>query len=72
MLSNSHDAYYKVAPTWHRYGWSSLYSGHYGVSGTIAWADPRRGISMVLLTTKFVRYSREGVLGSVSDLVSQL
>jgi CubicO group peptidase (beta-lactamase class C family) len=46
--------------------------GHYGVSGTIAWADPRRRISMVLLTTKFVRYSRDGVLGPVSDLVSQL
>ncbi len=46
--------------------------GHYGVSGTIAWADPQRDISMVLLTTKFVRYSRDGVLGPVSDLVSQL
>jgi CubicO group peptidase (beta-lactamase class C family) len=46
--------------------------GHYGVSGTIAWADPQRRISMVLLTTKFVRYSRDGVLGPVSDLVSQL
>jgi len=89
MLSNSHDAYYKVLPTWHRYGWSALLSnpeqapafglhcsartfGHYGVSGTIAWADPQRGISMVLLTTKFVRHSRDGVLGPVSDLVSQL
>lgn len=46
--------------------------GHYGVSGTIAWADPQRGVSMVLLTTKSVRYSRDGVLGPVSDLVSQL
>jgi CubicO group peptidase (beta-lactamase class C family) len=46
--------------------------GHYGVSGTIAWADPQRGLSMVLLTTKFVRHSRDGVLGQVSDLVSQL
>jgi beta-lactamase class C len=89
MLSNSHDAYYKVQPSWHRYGWSALLLnpeqtpafglhcsastfGHYGVSGTIAWADPQRGISMVLLTTKFVRHSRDGVLGPVSDLVSQL
>ncbi len=89
MLSKSHDAYYKVPPTWHRYGWSDLLSnperapafglhcsastfGHYGVSGTIAWADPQRGISMVLLTTKIVRHSRDGVLGPVSDLVSQL
>jgi CubicO group peptidase (beta-lactamase class C family) len=46
--------------------------GHYGVSGTIAWADPQRDISMVLLTTKFVRHSRDGVFGPVSDLVSQL
>jgi CubicO group peptidase (beta-lactamase class C family) len=46
--------------------------GHYGVSGTIAWADPQRGISMTLLTTKFARYSRDTVLGPVSDLVSQL
>jgi CubicO group peptidase (beta-lactamase class C family) len=89
MLSNSHDSYYRVLPTWHRYGWSALLSnperapafglhcsastfGHYGVSGTIAWVDPERGISMVLLTTKFVRHSRDGVLGPVSDLVSQL
>jgi CubicO group peptidase (beta-lactamase class C family) len=46
--------------------------GHYGVSGSIAWADPQRGISMTLLTTKSVRYSRDSVLGPVSDLVSQL
>jgi CubicO group peptidase (beta-lactamase class C family) len=89
MLANSHDAYYKVRPTWHQYGWSALLLnpergpafglhcsastfGHYGVSGTIAWADPQRGVSMVLLTTKFVRHSRDGVLGPVSDLVSQL
>ena len=46
--------------------------GHYGVSGTIAWADPQRSVSMVLLTTKPVRHSRDGVLGPVSDLISQL
>src|SRR5208337_181082 len=89
MLSNSHDASYKVLPMWHRYGWSALLSnpeqgpafgshcsvstfGHYGVSGTLAWADPQRRISMVLLTTKSVRHSRDGVLGPVSDLVSKL
>jgi CubicO group peptidase (beta-lactamase class C family) len=88
MLSSSHDASYKVPPTWHRYGWSALLSnpeqgpafglhcsastfGHYGVSGTIAWADAQRDTSMVLLTTKFVQHSRGGVLGPVSDLVSQ-
>jgi CubicO group peptidase (beta-lactamase class C family) len=89
MLAGSHDAGYKVRPSWHRYGWSALLSnpeegpafgshcsastfGHYGVSGTIAWADPQRGVSMVLLTTKRVRHSRDGVLGPVSDLISQL
>jgi CubicO group peptidase (beta-lactamase class C family) len=46
--------------------------GHYGVSGTLAWADPQRNVSMVLLSTKPVRHSRDGVLGPLSDLVSQL
>jgi CubicO group peptidase (beta-lactamase class C family) len=46
--------------------------GHYGVTGTIAWADPQNDIAMVLLTSKPVRYSRDGVLGPISDLVSQL
>jgi beta-lactamase class C len=46
--------------------------GHYGVTGTIAWADPQNDIAMVLLTSKPVQYSRDGVLGPVSDLVSQL
>lgn len=89
MLANSHDSNYKVRPTWHRYGWSSLLSnpeqgpafglhcspgtfGHCGVSGTIAWADPKRALSMVLLTTKSIQYCRDGVLGQVSDIVSQL
>jgi len=89
MLANSHDVYYKVQPTWYRYGWAALLRnpeqgpafglncsagafGHYGVSGTIAWADTQSDLSMVLLTTKSVRYSRDGVLGPVSDLVSQL
>ena len=89
MLAYSHDAYYRVRPTFARYGLSALLLnpelgsafgsncsartfGHYGVSGTIAWADPQRDISMVLLTTRFVRYSRDGVLGPVSDLVSRM
>jgi len=89
MLAKSHDCYFNVRPSCHRYGWSALFSnpeqgpafglkcsartfGHYGVSGTIAWADPQNDVAMVLLTTKPVRYSRDGVLGPVSDLVSQL
>jgi len=46
--------------------------GHYGVAGTVAWADPQSDIAMVLLTSKPVRYSRDGVLGQISDLASQL
>lgn len=89
MLDTSHDVYYRVRPTWSRYGLLAFVSnpehgpafgsycslstfGHYGVSGTIAWADPIRNLSMVLLTTKFVRFSRDGVLGPVSDLISKL
>jgi CubicO group peptidase (beta-lactamase class C family) len=89
MLAKSHDCYFNVRPSWHRYGWSALFSdpeqgpafglkcsastfGHYGVTGTIAWADPQNDIAMVLLTSKPVRHSRDGVLGPVSDLVSQL
>jgi CubicO group peptidase (beta-lactamase class C family) len=53
-------------------GCSTSSFGHYGVSGTLAWADPQRDISMVLLTTKPVRYSRDGVLGPVSDLLLRL
>ena len=88
MLSKSHDVIYKISPKWQRYRWTVFSNpehgaafgaqcsadtfGHYGVLGTIAWADPKRDLSMVLLTTKPVRYSREGVLGEVSDLVSRL
>lgn len=46
--------------------------GHYGVTGTLAWADPQKQISLVLLTTRKVRHSRDGVFGAVSDLASRL
>jgi hypothetical protein len=52
--------------------WSASTFGHYGVIGTSLSADPQRCISMALLTTKCARHSRDGVLGPVSDLVSQL
>ena len=45
--------------------------GHYGVSGTIAWSDPKTNLSCVLLTTKQVAQSRDGLLGQVSDLVAE-
>jgi len=44
--------------------------GHNGSTGTVAWADPERGLSCVLLTTKPAAQSRDGLLGPVSDLVS--
>jgi CubicO group peptidase (beta-lactamase class C family) len=50
---------------------SSRTFGHYGVSGTIAWADPKTSVTLVLLTTKRVHFSRDGILGSVSDLVAE-
>jgi len=45
--------------------------GHYGVAGTVAWADPETRVTCVLLTTKRVHFSRDGILGSVSDLVAE-
>ncbi|HWC00808.1 MAG TPA: serine hydrolase domain-containing protein [Bryobacteraceae bacterium] len=45
--------------------------GHYGSTGTVAWADPASGLSCVLLTTKPAEQSRAHLLGPVSDLVSE-
>jgi beta-lactamase class C len=45
--------------------------GHYGSSGTVAWADPRTKITCVLLTTRPAAQSRAGLLGPVSDLVAE-
>lgn len=44
--------------------------GHYGATGTVAWADPDTGVRCVLLTTKPAEQSRAGLLGPVSDLVA--
>jgi CubicO group peptidase (beta-lactamase class C family) len=44
--------------------------GHYGSTGTIAWADPATGISCVLLTTLPAVQSRTLVLNPVSDAVA--
>jgi CubicO group peptidase (beta-lactamase class C family) len=43
--------------------------GHSGSTGTLCWADPRNGASMVLLTTLPARVSRETLLEPVSSLV---
>jgi hypothetical protein len=45
--------------------------GHYGSTGTVAWADPQSGALCVLLTTKPAAQSRDGLLGPVSDIVSR-
>jgi CubicO group peptidase (beta-lactamase class C family) len=44
--------------------------GHYGATGTVAWADPQTELVCVLLTTKPADQSRSHVLGPVSDAVS--
>ena len=44
--------------------------GHYGVTGTIAWSDPKTELSCILLTNNRVANSRDGLLGPVSDLVA--
>jgi CubicO group peptidase (beta-lactamase class C family) len=44
--------------------------GHYGATGTIAWADPQTEVICVLLTTKPADQSRSHLLGPVSDMVS--
>ena len=45
--------------------------GHYGSTGTVAWADPQSKLACVLLTTRPASDSREGLLGPVSDLVAE-
>ena len=45
--------------------------GHWGATGTVAWADPRRDLSCVLLTTLPARVSGKTLLEPVSDLVAE-
>jgi len=45
--------------------------GHSGSTGTLCWADPSTGASMVLLTTLPAKASREPLLNPVSNLVGQ-
>jgi CubicO group peptidase (beta-lactamase class C family) len=46
--------------------------GHYGMTGTVAWADPETRLVCVLLTTQPAAHSRDGLLGRISDLVAEL
>ncbi|MBM3793652.1 MAG: beta-lactamase family protein [Acidobacteria bacterium] len=45
--------------------------GHWGSTGTVAWADPKTRTRMVLLTTKPASESRASALGPVSDAVAE-
>jgi CubicO group peptidase (beta-lactamase class C family) len=42
--------------------------GHVGATGTVAWADPRRNLVCVLLTTRPSSYDRGALLNQVSNL----
>jgi beta-lactamase class C len=44
--------------------------GHSGSTGTVAWLDPEKDLSCVLLTTKPAAVSEKILLGPVSDVVS--
>jgi CubicO group peptidase (beta-lactamase class C family) len=46
--------------------------GHAGSTGTLCWLDPKRDISLVLLTTKPEAQSGKTVLRPVSELVSEI
>lgn len=46
--------------------------GHWGSTGTVTWADPAKDLILVLLTTKPADQSRAGLLGPVSDRISQM
>jgi CubicO group peptidase (beta-lactamase class C family) len=50
---------------------SPLTFGHYGSTGTVAWADPKSETVCVLLTTKPASDSRDSVLAPVSDAVAE-
>jgi CubicO group peptidase (beta-lactamase class C family) len=51
-------------------GSSSRTFGHSGSTGTIAWLDPEKDLSLVLLTTKPAAVSQKTLLGPVSDMVA--
>jgi len=45
--------------------------GHYGSTGTLAWADPATGTAFVLLTTKPASDSRDKLLAPAADLAAE-
>lgn len=45
--------------------------GHHGLTGTLAWADPRSQTTFALLTTRPITNFDDGLMGLISDLVSE-
>ncbi len=45
--------------------------GHYGATGTVAWADPKTGIRCVVLTTQPLERSQTTLLVPVSELLGK-
>jgi CubicO group peptidase (beta-lactamase class C family) len=52
-------------------GSSARTFGHSGSTGTLAWMDPEKDLSFVLLTTKPAAVSGKTLLSPVSDIISQ-
>jgi CubicO group peptidase (beta-lactamase class C family) len=51
-------------------GSSARTFGHSGSTGTLAWLDPEKDLSLVLLTTKPAAVSQKTLLGPVSETVA--
>ena len=52
-------------------GCSEATFGHYGSTGTLAWADPKKDIVFVLLTTRPASDSRAGLFAPIADLAAE-
>jgi CubicO group peptidase (beta-lactamase class C family) len=61
---------WNVQPGYFGRGCSPRTFGHYGASGTVAWADPAADLSVALLTTKPLAASKTTLLVPVSERLS--
>jgi len=59
------------SPVWNYFGGlgSAATFGHVGVTGTVAWSDPRRQLLCVLLTTRSATEQDGFLLNSISNMV---
>lgn len=62
---------FSVKPASFGRGCSGATFGHYGSTGTLAWADPQKDMVFVLLTTRPVADSRAAPLAAISDFASE-